>query len=104
MIGDIRSELHRQADAGNARNLQRYFKTGPGDYGEGDRFIGVVVPKIRRIAMAYREADFATLRALLRSPIHEERFLALIILTLQAKKADPQRLASLVRFYLQHCF
>lgn len=102
MIVEIRRELHRQADAGNARNLQRYFKTGPGDYGEGDRFIGVVVPKVRRIAQTYREADFATLRALIRSPIHEERLLALIILTLQAKKADPQRLAGLVRFYLQH--
>jgi 3-methyladenine DNA glycosylase AlkD len=102
MIHDIRAELHRRADAEKAKILLRFFKTGPGDYGEGDRFIGVVVPDIRRIAQTYRETDFATLSMLLRSPIHEERFLALVILTLQAKKADPRKLERLARFYLKH--
>ncbi len=60
--------------------LQSFFKTGPGQYGEGDRFIGVKVPGIRTVCRECRGASLAEIQKLLRSPIHEERALALVML------------------------
>ena len=97
-----RQRLRQVASPADAKALQWFFKTGPGDYGEGDRFIGVRVPALRRVAGEFRDTDERTVLALLRSPIHEERLLALLILVSQFERgqaADRERIA---RLYLGH--
>lgn len=83
MITDIKAALHALADPDRAKQLSRYFKTGPGDYAAGDIFIGVTVPVMRKIAQQFRDLSVADLHHLIVSSIHEERFLALAILVLQ---------------------
>ena len=74
----------------------RYFKTGPGEYGEGDIFSGLTVPQTRSLAKVFQELPLSELEALLHSPIHEERLLALHILVAQFKKGDQKQI---VEFY-----
>ena len=72
--------------AGNPRKaalLMRFFKTGPGQYGEGDLFAGVMVPQTRALAKRFEDAPIPVIRSLLHSPVHEVRLLALIILANQ---------------------
>ena len=75
-----------------AQSSRRFFKTGPGQYGEGDIFIGIKVPSLRAVSREFRSLPLEEIRLLLNSPVHEERHLALMILVLQvAKCKDPQR-------------
>ena len=76
----VRRRLRAHAVPGNAAILQRFFKTGPGEYGEGDRFIGVKVPGIRVVCRECRGVADAVVLELLQSKVHEERLLALLIL------------------------
>ena len=76
----IRKELCALASAETAANLQRFFKTGPGQYGEGDVFLGIKVPQLRALARQHRDADLRTVSTLLDSRYHEERFFALVLL------------------------
>jgi 3-methyladenine DNA glycosylase AlkD len=96
----IRSELRSLADPAKARVLARFFKTGPGNYGEGDRFYGVVVPKIRGIVRAHRNASRGEVRKLLRSKFHEERLAALLILVNQYQSADEAQKGEIYDLYL----
>lgn len=72
--------LAAEADPGDAVFLQRFFKTGPGQYGEGDVFIGVRVPRTRAVARRFRDLSFDEIDALLDGPVHEHRLAGLIIL------------------------
>jgi len=85
---DVKSSLQKLADPLRAKNSAWFFKTGPGQYGEGDQFIGVTVPDQRKIAAAYREMPLQEVGELLRSPIHEHRLTALIILVQQYRNGD----------------
>ncbi len=76
----MQQRLRHFASPVKARLLQGFFKTGPGEYGEGDRFLGVMAPYIRSVAKEYKDAPLSEVRKLLRSPWHEERLLALLIL------------------------
>ncbi|MEI6083283.1 MAG: DNA alkylation repair protein [Verrucomicrobiota bacterium] len=76
----LRQELRPLASPVRARVSQSFFKTGPGEYGAGDRFIGLTVPQIRRLAKQCRQLSLPETKQLLQSPIHEERLLALLIL------------------------
>ena len=82
--------------------LQRFFKTGAGQYGEGDRFIGVRVPDMRRVCREGSGASLATIRSLLRSPVHEERALALLLLVQAFQKADDKGRRTIYEAYLAH--
>lgn len=72
--------LRKHATASNKKINEWFFKTGPGQYGHGDQFIGVKVPEVRKVAKQFHDLPFADLKKLLHSPIHEDRLLALLIL------------------------
>ena len=77
---EIQKRLRQFATREKARVLQGFFKTGPGEYGEGDLFLGVVVPDIRRVAKEYQDAPLGEINKILASRYHEERLLALLML------------------------
>jgi len=85
---EVRKALQGYADPVRAQSSQRFFKTGPGEYGEGDVFIGVTVPQQRLVAKSYMHLSLSEIEKLLHSKIHEQRLTALIILCTQYKKAD----------------
>jgi len=87
---DLINDLLALASHSRIENFSRYHKTGPGQYGEGDRFIGVVVPDIRKVAKRYIDLPFVELEEIINSPIHEERLCGLIILTLRYKRDTDQ--------------
>ena len=76
----IRSKLKELANDKNAEVAQRFFKTGPGEYGEGDKFLGIRVPVLRELAKEHQTITVEQAEHLLKSQIHEERLLALFIL------------------------
>ena len=102
MIAEIRRELESLGDASQAAILQRFFKTGPGEYGAGDRFRGIRVPVLRGLAKKYQELSLAEARRLLPSPFHEDRLLVLLILIRQCDRGDQDVRDQLHRFYLEH--
>jgi 3-methyladenine DNA glycosylase AlkD len=96
----MRTELRALADPDRAAALARYFKTGPGEYGEGDRFLGLRLPDVRAAARRHRDAPLADCVALLRSEWHEERTLALIVLVEAYRRGDEEARAAVVGAYL----
>jgi 3-methyladenine DNA glycosylase AlkD len=101
-LGALRRELRAEADPDDAIDLQRFFKTGPGQYGEGDRFLGVRVPALRRLARAYRGLSVADALALLRSKWHEERLLGLLLLVGLYRRGESQDRQAVYDAYLAH--
>lgn len=101
-VDEARAVLRRLADPARATILQRFFKTGPGEYGEGDRFLGVGVPPVRKLAREYASMSRADVRSLLRSPIHEERLLALLIMVRQYQRGDAKQREGLFKLYRSH--
>ena len=96
----MRTELRALADPERAARLQRYFKTGPGEYGEGDRFLGLTLPEVRAASRRHRDAPLADCVALLRSRWHEERTLALLVMIEAYRRGDEPRRAEVVDAYL----
>jgi 3-methyladenine DNA glycosylase AlkD len=88
MKNELEKELSEYADSERSVLSQRYFKTAKGEYGEGDVFVGIITPLLRGLSKKYRDLPLADCRALLQSPIHEYRALALMVLCLQFTKAD----------------
>jgi len=81
----IIDDLRKNACPQKAKILQKFFKTGPGEYGEGDIFWGITVPLIRKVACDYKYLDGASLEKMLDDNVHEVRLCALLIMVLQAK-------------------
>jgi 3-methyladenine DNA glycosylase AlkD len=96
----IRSELRALADPDKAKILLRFFKTGPGEYGAGDRFHGIVMPKVRKIVKAHACATKSDILRLLHSTFHEERMTALLILVEQYKRGDENQKNAIYNLYL----
>lgn len=101
-VTGLKKELRLNADPKRAEAAKWYFKTGPGEYGEGDHFIGISVPNLRKIAKAHQALSLAEIEALLSSKTHEERLLAVLILVLQYRRADDYHQEEIYNFYLAH--
>jgi 3-methyladenine DNA glycosylase AlkD len=98
----VRRALRQLASPARAVGTAKFFKCGPGEYGEGDRFIGVTVPQQRIIAKQFRTLSLAQVDALITSRIHEERLTAHLILVEQFTRAADESIRSgIVRLYLK---
>lgn len=102
MIPQVRRALRKHADPKKKKVLQNFFKTGKGQYGEGDVFLGVTVPETRKVAKKYFILSLQDIKTLLESKVHEERLCALLILVnnYQLKKESEQE--KIVKFYLKN--
>ena len=87
------------ANPARAAAVGRFFKTAPGQYGAGDRFLGISVPVLRTLSARDQDLSLGGLSTLLRSPWHEERLLALLILVRQYARAEPARREAIYRLY-----
>ncbi len=102
MLQRLRTEMQTLADPLVAAQSQRFFKTGPGQYGEGDHFIGIRVPELRRLARKYRALDMEQAESLLRSEIHEHRQVTLFILVEQFKRGNETTRQRIYSLYLRN--
>ncbi len=98
----IREALHAAADPVKAQGMQRFFKTGAGQYGEGDRFLGLPNPVTRSFVRLYRQAPTAEAVALLASPWHEIRACGLLILVEQYSRGGEELRENIYQAYLAH--
>lgn len=87
---EVKTALANYASDADAVNLKWFFKTGPGEYGEGDQFIGVRVPMIRKVCKEFKHLPLTEAQKLIESPFHEHRMAGLIILTLQYPRASTE--------------
>jgi len=99
---NIKDKLQQLASPETAEILQKFFKTGPGEYGEGDIFIGVRVPDLRKLAKEFQDITTSEILAFLASSIHEERFLALLILVLNYGRGDEIEKKKVYDLYLEN--
>jgi 3-methyladenine DNA glycosylase AlkD len=99
---EIRKELHRLGRKERAEVSQRFFKTGPGEYGEADVFVGVGAPELRRLAREFQDLPVREVRSLLKSGIHEERALALLVLVRKYQRGDRQEQECVYNLYMDH--
>jgi 3-methyladenine DNA glycosylase AlkD len=91
MLNDLTDEIKRSANPEKAKGYQRFFKTGKGEYGEGDVFLGLTMPQQRAIIKKYTDLSFADLQTLLNSKFHEYRMAALLILNAKYKALNKFR-------------
>lgn len=98
----VRRALRAEASPGRAKGVAAFFKTGPGEYGEGDVFMGVTVPAQRKIARGHRALPMTEIGKLLASKVHEERLTALLILTDRFERGEPKERDAIFRFYLRN--
>lgn len=96
----VQNELNILADKKKALILKRFFKTGKGQYGEGDKFRGIKVPEIRKLSKKYKDISFSDTKNLLHSKYHEDRLLALFILVLKYQKGDEAIKEKIYKLYL----
>jgi 3-methyladenine DNA glycosylase AlkD len=104
MLNDLTEELKGSANPEKAKGYQRFFKTGKGEYGEGDVFLGLTTPQQKEIIKKYSNLDFNDLQKLLDSKIHEYRSVALGILVNKYKKAKKDNLEKrrIYEFYMKN--
>jgi len=99
---EIRKEIKKQANPKQAVILQRFFKTGKGEYGEGDIFYGIKVPVQRTIAKRFKDLAFEDLKVLISAKVHEERLVAAFIVVDQYKRSDEKKKKIVFDFYLKN--
>jgi len=102
MLQQLKSELQKLADPEQAKNLRMFFKTGPGQYGEGDIFLGIKVPVQRLVAKKHQDLGLNDVQDLLNSKIHEHRLIALLILIFQFEKGTEEKKKDIFEFYLKN--
>ena len=102
MLKETRKEIRSLANSQKAKILAGFFKTGKGQYGEGDKFLGITVPQTRTVAKKYWQLPLAEVLQLLQSAFHEERLAALLILVLQYQKGDEKQRKKIFQAYLEN--
>ncbi|MEN9626625.1 MAG: hypothetical protein RL557_953 [archaeon] len=102
MLTRLEQELQKYANASRAIISARFFKTGKGQYGEGDVFIGLTVHQIRTIARSFVSLDFPSIKKLLEDVVHEKRQVALLILVEKFKRGDESEREKIFEFYLKN--
>jgi len=101
-LQSIQHELGNLADPERAVHSQRFFKTGPGEYGEGDIFRGIRVPELRKLARKKQHAPLEVAESLVKSDYHEDRLLGLFMLVRKYQKGDDETKDRIFRFYLDN--
>jgi 3-methyladenine DNA glycosylase AlkD len=103
MYDQIINELNTLKNFTKVKDLSWFFKTGKGEYGEGDKFLGIVVPKLRTVAQKYAPViTLVDIKKLLQSPWHEVRLLALLILTYQYPLVTQLQQKRIYNFYIKN--
>lgn len=102
MLQDLKKDLKKIADPKRAKVLQRFFKTEKGGYGGGDVFLGVTVPQSRSVAQKYKDLSSDEITELLKSKIHEERLVAILLLVHNFQTGNEQNKKEIYNFYLKH--
>jgi 3-methyladenine DNA glycosylase AlkD len=104
MLPALHADVTALATPERAKSNAWFFKTGPGQYGEGDQFGGLTLPQVRSLVRKYRDLSLEDAEALLHSPLHEERLLALLILVqrFKAKRTDDATRERIYRLYLDN--
>jgi 3-methyladenine DNA glycosylase AlkD len=101
-VQDIRRKLQELGSEQKAEVLQRFFRTGPGEYGEGDVFLGIRVPELRKLAKEHQDITTREIKQLLKSSIHEERLLSLFFLVRAFSKGCETAKKSIYELYLKN--
>jgi len=102
MLDQLKKELQKLANSEKAKDLSRFFKTGKGQYGEGDIFLGVSVPDQRKTARKYPNLSLDEIQELLSSKVHEHRLTSLFILINKYQKSDDKNKKKMFDFYLKN--
>ena len=102
VLENIKTDFQNLQNPEKAKQLSRFFKTGKGEYGEGDIFLGIIVPEQRKLAKKYSDIPLDDISHLLKSPIHEHRLTSLFILVLKYNKEDEQGKKKVVDFYVSN--
>jgi len=102
MLNNLVKELKRNSHPDKAKVYSRFFKTGKGQYGEGDVFIGLTVPEQRALAKKYAGLGLSDIKKLLYSKYHEHRLTGFFILVYKYNKADEAEKQEIIDFYIQH--
>ena len=102
MNENIQKEIRRLGNKEYAAHLRKYFKTGKGEYGEGDRFLGIQVPVLRKIAKKYRKISIGEVSELVKSQFHEERLFSLLVLVEFFKRANDKDKKIIYTVYLSN--
>jgi 3-methyladenine DNA glycosylase AlkD len=98
----LRDTLKKASNPEQAKIYLRFFKTGEGEYGEGDKFLGIKVPVSRNIAKLFRDLSLPEIQELLDSKIHDERLIALFVLIEQYRRGIEQEKKVIYKFYLKN--
>jgi len=101
-LKELRIEIKTLSNRETSKTMQWFFKTGKGEYGEGDVFAGLKVPTQRKLAGEFRDLSLTDLKILLNSPVHEERLISLFILVDKYEKGDEQEKKVIFSFYLKN--
>jgi 3-methyladenine DNA glycosylase AlkD len=101
-LADIQDTLRKLANPKVATHAQRFFKTGVGEYGEGDCFLGIRTPQLRQVVKAHKHLSVETSLALLKSQFHEERLCAALLFVQLFAGANPEQRASIFHAYLDN--
>ena len=102
VLENIKTDFQNLQNPEKAKQLSRFFKTGKGEYGEGDIFLGIIVPEQRKLAKKYSDIPLDDISHLLKSPIHEHRLTSLFILVLKYNKEDEKGKKKVVDFYVSN--
>jgi 3-methyladenine DNA glycosylase AlkD len=102
IANDLNREIRKKKNRNKAKILQRFFKTGEGEYGEGDLFLGITVPEVRKISLKYSGLSLKELRKNIKSKFHEERQAVLFILVYKFEKGNEKIKKEVYDFYIKN--